>query len=150
MNVFCLFLLVVGLCHSVSAVWPETPFQAVNYLLRYGYLNPDYSMRTNPSKLLFYAVKNFQKKSMLNATGKIDEFTLRQMQKKRCGVPDFSRETLKNIFLGPDIRISLSKRDATQGRKPVSYVVTTAPNTPHTFFFLIYKHYSLFFLVFFF
>lgn len=67
------------------------------YLQRYGYLLHNTSINPHTNELtddtfdgaLESAIKSYQKRFNLNTTGILDEQTLAQISKPRCGVPDF-------------------------------------------------------------
>lgn len=61
----------------------ETEF-ALNYLRQFHYISPTRSGNHNPTT----AIKNFQKFFHLPVTGELDEKTLHEMKKARCGNPD--------------------------------------------------------------
>lgn len=59
-------------------------FFSQKYLQQYNYLSTTRSGNHDIGK----AIKNFQKFFALPVTGELDEATLEQMKKPRCGVPD--------------------------------------------------------------
>ncbi|XP_014785210.1 matrix metalloproteinase-20 isoform X2 [Octopus bimaculoides] len=103
-------LLIFSFLQIIRTEWPRNAFQATNYLIRYGYLTPDYTLN-DPKIAYIKAMKRFQMRANLEITGKLDRFTIKQMQKKRCGVFDMIPSRREPI------QFRISKRFALQGSR---------------------------------
>ncbi|RWS00834.1 matrix metalloproteinase-14-like protein [Dinothrombium tinctorium] len=63
------------------------------FLLKHGYLNGKQTRRSNVN--ITGAILGFQRFYKLEQTGKLDNETLREMRRPRCGNPDFGRRSGK-------------------------------------------------------
>ncbi|CAK7325338.1 unnamed protein product [Dovyalis caffra] len=115
-----LFLLLVILINFVQPEPTGHPFKSIQnlvgsqkgqsvsrlhlvkqYLKKFGYLNYDLSSNKVPNQanndvfddLLESAIRTYQQKFHLEVTGKLDNHTVNQMTKPRCGVPDIFSDT---------------------------------------------------------
>lgn len=86
----------------------ETTFNPINYLINYGYLNSLSSLKLDSNQTkqinpitvsLKKAIKNFQKFSNINQTGKLDNTTLSLMKLPRCGNQDFKQQRKQRYVL---------------------------------------------------
>lgn len=88
-------------------IWPRNDFEAINYLIRYGYLQARYGWflwNIVARDHLKAAIENYQRMAGIAETGKLDEETFRMMRESRCGVPDMSYSQ------GLDMRAALVSR----------------------------------------
>ncbi|XP_067667987.1 matrix metalloproteinase-19-like [Haliotis asinina] len=82
--------------HSIEK--REEPFDMVDYLERYGYLNTDYNTKEDGGPIyhsdveLEYALRKYQEFTGLPVTGMMDSKTYEQMHKPRCGFKDILPE----------------------------------------------------------
>ncbi|XP_064613332.1 matrix metalloproteinase-18-like [Liolophura sinensis] len=72
---------------------PTTPFEAQDYLLRYGYLSAQDLWRSFSRQALQESLKVFQEMAHINQTGVLDAPTYHMMQIERCGNLDISDGT---------------------------------------------------------
>lgn len=113
-------------------IWPRNNFEAINYLIRYGYLQARYGWflwNIEAREHLEAAIKNYQRMAGIPETGKLDQDTYRMMREPRCGVPDMSYTQSLHIRTGLGAR--RQKRFAVQASKwnhqTVTYRVSVYP-----------------------
>ncbi|XP_012030171.2 matrix metalloproteinase-19 isoform X3 [Ovis aries] len=87
---------------SCRAVGPGEKEAAMDYLLRYGYLQKPLEGPDNfrPEDVI-EALRAFQEASELPVSGQLDDATSARMRQPRCGLEDpFNQKTLKYLLLG--------------------------------------------------
>ncbi|XP_055250878.1 matrix metalloproteinase-19 isoform X2 [Moschus berezovskii] len=87
---------------SCRVVGPREEEAAVDYLLRYGYLQKPLEGPGNfrPEDVI-EALRAFQEASELPVSGQLDDATSARMSQPRCGLEDpFNQKTLKYLLLG--------------------------------------------------
>uniref|UniRef100_A0A8C5NWD6 Matrix metallopeptidase 28 (epilysin) n=1 Tax=Jaculus jaculus TaxID=51337 RepID=A0A8C5NWD6_JACJA len=98
---------------------PELRAEAEAFLEKYGYLTEQTAKAPAPTRFS-NAVREFQWVSQLPISGVLDQATLRQMTRPRCGVADADShsswtERIRVLFPGPRAQMSRKKRFARPG-----------------------------------
>ncbi|XP_067949426.1 matrix metalloproteinase-14-like [Watersipora subatra] len=85
-----LYLIVLVYCVLPSTLCYDNAFEAMDYLMRYGYLAPPDPHTGNLASYADYekAIVDFQSMAGLEATGVMNNSTLEMMNRPRCGVSD--------------------------------------------------------------
>ena len=97
--IFILFLIsfITNISHQQSFDEEDKKF-AIEHLKEFGYLSSSYLSSSNASQMsneeLENAIRIFQKYFHLNVTGKLNDETVKQMNKSRCGNKDFGDEKI--------------------------------------------------------
>ncbi|GAB1608138.1 collagenase 3-like [Argonauta hians] len=117
---------------SGGGIWPRNHFEGVNYLIRYGYLHPDYGWflsNTDANIEIRTSLQRFQRIAGITVTGVFDAATFSKMRQKRCGVTD---KTVAQILgLGKGVSPRRKRRFALMGPKwnhrDITYKVSEFP-----------------------
>jgi len=102
--------IVLVLAFVAVAFAADDQSMALNYLSQYHYISPSRSGNHDVKT----AIQNFQRFAGLPVTGQIDDATVQQMKKPRCGMPDVDDDGL---------RIRRYKLGSKWGKKHLTYFV---------------------------